>query len=381
MVGMKMTHRRLVCLAYFVLTFPFLAPATLVAQDVLSPEIHPDRSVTFRLVSPTAQKVEVRLEDASGEKPLPMTKGDNGLWSLTTPALPPDIYSYTFTIDGTVIIDPNVHEFVPNHFGQGGVFTVPGSPAEAWEETEVPHGEVHHRFYTSRIVGDRRDFYVYTPPGFKAKGKTKYPVLYLLHGYSDFANAWTVMGHANFILDNLIAQGKAKPMIVVMPLGYGAPKLLDHGWKNLGHDELWRTNIEKFADVLLTEVIPQVEQEYPVKKDRESRAVAGLSMGGAETLYTGLNHIDQFAWMAPLSSAIFDDPAKTFPSLDAKQAEKIKLLWIAVGKEDDLLKPNREFKVWLTSKNIKFTDIETDGAHTWQVWRRNLVTFAPLLFR
>jgi enterochelin esterase family protein len=351
------------------------------AQDVVSPEIHPDRTVTFRLVAPTVQKAELRLENASGEQPMAMTKDDAGLWSATTAPLAPDIYSYTFNVDGGTIIDPNVHEFVPNHFGQGGVFTVPGSPAEPWEETDVPHGAVHHHFYTSKIVGDRRDFYVYTPPGFEAKGKKKYPVLYLLHGYSDMANAWTLMGHANFILDNLIAQGKAKPMIVVMPLGYGAPQLLEHGWKNLGHDELWQTNITRFTDALLTEVLPQVEHDYPVIKDGKSRAIAGLSMGGAETFYTGLNHIDQFAWMAPLSSAIFDEPEKAFPHLDAKQGEKIKLLWIACGKEDGLLKNNREFKAWLTSKSIKFTDVETDGAHTWPVWRRNLVAFAPLLFR
>jgi enterochelin esterase-like enzyme len=380
MVGMKMTHARLVCLAYFAITFLFLSAATLTAQEVKSPEVHTDGSVTFRLVAPTLQKVEVHLDDASGMKRIAMTKDDSGLWSVTTAPLTPDIYSYTLGVEGGQIIDPNVHEYVPNHFGQGGVFTVPGTPAQPWEEADVPHGEVDRHFYTSKVAGDRRDFYVYTPPGFEAKGKKKYPVLYLLHGYSDMANAWTAMGHANFILDNLIAQRKAKPMIVVMPLGYGAPKLLDSGW-NIGHNELWRTNIDRFADALLTEVLPQVEKDYPVIKDRNSRAIAGLSMGGAETLYTGLNHLDQFAWMGPLSSAIFDDPAKEFPGLDANHAAKIKLLWIACGKEDGLLKANREFKAWLTSKNVKFTDVETDGAHTWPVWRRNLVEFAPLLFR
>jgi enterochelin esterase family protein len=204
--------------------------------------------------------------------------------------------------------------------------------------------------------------------------------LYLLHGYSDFANAWTVMGKANFILDNLIAAGKAKPMIVVMPLGYGAPKLLESGW-NLGHNELWQQNIERFSDALLTEVIPRVEKDYPVIKNRDGRAIAGLSMGGAETLYTGLNHLDTFAWLGPMSSAIFDDPTKAFPKLDETSAAKIKLLWIACGKEDGLLKNNRQFKEWLKSKNIKFTDVETDGAHTWQVWRRNLVELVPQLFR
>jgi enterochelin esterase family protein len=352
----------------------------LAAQMIKSPEVHPDGTVTFRLWAPVAQKVELRLDDASGEKPSAMTKDEKGLWSVTTSALTPDIYSYIYAVDGMVIIDPNVHEYVPNHFGEGGVFTVPATPAQPWEETDVPHGVVRHHYYTSKLVGDRRDFFVYTPPNFDPKGKTKYPVLYLLHGYSDFANAWTVMGKANFILDNLIAAGKAKPMIVVMPLGYGAPKLLESGW-NLGHNELWQQNIERFSDALLTEVIPRVEKDYPVIKNRDGRAIAGLSMGGAETLYTGLNHLDTFAWLGPMSSAIFDDPTKAFPKLDETSAAKIKLLWIACGKEDGLLKNNRQFKEWLKSKNIKFTDVETDGAHTWQVWRRNLVELVPQLFR
>lgn len=372
----------MVCPVTFGLVFLFCSVMVLSAQQptIKSPELHPDGSVTFRLMAPVAQKVELHLDDASGTKPTEMTKDASGLWSVTTAALPADVYSYQFAVDGVDIIDPNVHEFVPNHFGQGGMFTVAGSPAEPWEETDVPHGELHHHFYTSKIVGDRRDFYVYTPPGFDAKKKTKYPVLYLLHGYSDFANAWSVMGKANFILDNLIAQGKAKPMIVVMPLGYGAPKLLESGW-NLEHTELWQQNIDRFSETLLTEVIPQVESAYPVIKESKGRAIAGLSMGGAETLSTGLNHLDTFAWMGAMSSAIFNDSAKAFPALDAKQATKIKLLWIACGKEDGLLKQNRDFKDWLKSKGIPFTDVETDGAHTWPVWRRNLVALAPLLFR
>jgi enterochelin esterase family protein len=169
-------------------------------------------------------------------------------------------------------------------------------------------------------------------------------------------------------------------MIVVMPLGYGAPKLLERGWK-LEHDPLWRTNIERFSDVLLNEIIPQIEHEYPVQRSSDGRAVAGLSMGGAESFYIGLNHPDQFAWIAPMSAAVFDDPASTFPGLDQKQAAKIKLLWIACGKDDGLIKNNRQFKNWLASRHIKFESVETEGAHTWQVWRRNLTQVAPLLFR
>ena len=377
MLHMKRAAVRIVCRALFSL---FVLITNLEAQTVQSPEVHPDRTVTFRLMAPLSQKVEVRLDDASDTKAIPMAKDATGLWAVTSKPLTADVYSYSFTVDTLAVIDPNVHEFVPNHFEQGGLFTVPGSPAQPWERTDVPHGEVHHRFYASKIVGDQRDFYVYTPPGFDPKGNTKYPVLYLLHGYSDMADAWTTMGKANFILDNLIAQGKAKAMIVVMPLGYGAPEILKSGWKEVD-EEPWQHNMDRFVEVLLAEVIPQIERGYPVIRDRKSRAVAGLSMGGGETFLAGLNHPDLFAWVAPMSAAIYGDPDKLFPALDAKEAGKIKLLWIACGKQDDLLKDNRKLKAWLTAKNIKFTDVETDGAHTWQVWRRNLVELVPLLFR
>ena len=348
------------------------------AQLIQSPEVHPDGTVTVRLMAPAAQNVSMEYEDMHGEKTLAMTKNSDGLWSATTQALAPDMYDYRFVVDGLPIIDPNSHHFVMNHFAQGGLFIVPGNPAEPWEETDVPHGEVHHHFYRSARVGDRRDFYVYTPPNFDRK--RKYPVLYLLHGYSDRANAWVISGRANFILDNLIAQGKARPMIVVMPLGYGAPKLLENGW-NIEHNALWQENIKRFADTLLMEVMPQVEREYPVLRQAKGRAIAGLSMGGAETMYTGLNNPEDFAYIAPMSAAVFDDPTALFPDLDAKRAEKIKLLWIACGREDGLLKANQRFEQWLASKNVKYTAVETDGAHTWQVWRRNLITLAPLLFR
>jgi enterochelin esterase-like enzyme len=377
MLHMKTAAVRIVCRAIFSLS---VLITNLVAQTIQSPEVHSDRTVTFRLMAPLAQSVEVRLDDASGTKAITMAKDATGLWSVTSKPLTADVYSYSFKVDTLTVIDPNVHEFVPNHFEQGGLFTVPGSPAQPWEQTDVPHGEVHRRFYTSKIVGDQRDFYVYTPPGFNPKGKTKYPVLYLLHGYSDMADAWTMMGKANFILDNLIAQGKAKPMMVVMPLGYGAPKILETAWKG-GDAGQWQHNMDRFVEILLAEAIPQIEQDYRVIRDRKSRAVAGLSMGGGEAFLAGLKHPDLFAWIAPMSAATFDDPDKVFPALDAKEAGQIKLLWIACGKEDGLLKDNRKFKAWLTSKNIKFTEVETDGAHTWQVWRSNLVELAPLLFR
>jgi enterochelin esterase family protein len=246
----------------------------------------------------------------------------------------------------------------------------------------VPHGEVHHHFYKSGVVGDDRGFYVYTPPGYDPRGKQSYPVLYLLHGFSDDANARTAVGRANVILDNLIAQGKSKPMLVVMPLGYGAPEVL---LPNSGvfHDRaLTERNFDKFREALLKEVIPRVEAAYLVTKDRNARAIAGLSMGGSESLLTGLNTLNQFAWIGAFSSGgITEEFDKEFPGLDAKAGPQPRLLWIACGTDDRLIEINRKLRAWLASKKIQHVDIETPGAHTWLVWRRNLTEFSSLLFR
>jgi enterochelin esterase family protein len=248
---------------------------------------------------------------------------------------------------------------------------------------DVPHGEVHRHFYRSEAANDQRDFYVYTPPGYDPSAKKTYPVLYLLHGYSDDASGWTAVGRANVILDNLIAQGKAKPMIVVMPLGYGTMEVIRVGWGGISnHPEVREESFRKFRDALLTEVMPKVESEYRVTTDRNSRAIAGLSMGGSESLRTGLNGLDKFAWIGAFSAGgMPDDFDKVFPGLGAKANEQIRLLWIACGTEDRLITPNRNLREWLKTKGVQHVDIETPGMHTWMVWRRNLAEFAGLLFR
>ena len=361
-------------------TLPILIAASGDAQTIQSPEVHRDGTVTFRLLMPPAQKVEVHLDGIAGMTPITMTKEVSGVWSVTTQPLTPDIYAYQFAVDGQEIVDPNVRAYVSNYFEQGGLFTVPGSPAAIWEQTDVTHGAVSRHFYSSKITGDQRDYYVYTPPDFDPRSGKRYPVLYLLHGYSDYSDGWITMGRANFILDNLIAQGKAMPMIVVMPSGYSVPALLDHG-EDAPKTPLWRLNLERFPEMLLGELVPLVEGTYPVRTDRNSRAIAGLSMGGGETVYTGLNHIDRFAWIAPMSAAIPADLENSFPKLNANQASRIKLLWIACGKQDFLYDENRNFRVWLSSKGIKFTSVETEGVHNWPVWRRNLADLLPALFR
>jgi enterochelin esterase family protein len=231
-------------------------------------------------------------------------------------------------------------------------------------------------------VGDDRDFYVYTPPGYDPLAKRTYPVLYLLHGFSDDASGWTAVGRAHLILDHLIAQGKAQPMLMVMPLGYGAPEIVSRGFSAFRDVSLRQRNFDKFREALLREVIPQVERTYLVSKDRNSQAIAGLSMGGAESLLTGLNTLDRFAWVGAFSSGgLGEDFDKSFPALDSKANSQLRLLWIACGTSDHLIDVNRKFREWLKSKGVQHTDVETPGAHTWMVWRRNLADFTPLLFR
>jgi enterochelin esterase family protein len=249
----------------------------------------------------------------------------------------------------------------------------------------VPHGIVHHHFYTSKVVlglpDGQSDYFVYTPPGYNPKKGKPYPVLYLLHGWSDLANGWTEVGEANFILDNLIAEGKAKPMLVVMPSGYGDMKFVTNG------DAVWNDeaaidhNVSLFDQALLTEILPRVESEYRASKNRNDRAITGLSMGGLESLMIGLSHPQQFGWVGGFSSAGMNNRERDKLASLSGNSTDLHLLWIACGTEDDLITPNRNFIAWLKSKDVPVTPIETPGMHNWMVWRDNLAHFAPLLFQ
>ena len=343
---------------------------------VISPEVHPDRRVTFRLRAPNAREVVVERQGVK----LAMEKDEQGLWTVTTGPLEPDIYGYSFVVDGVTHFDPSNPATVPNYLYTASSLHVPG-PSLPWEAGAVPRGEVHHHFHHSAVVGDDRDFYVYTPPGYDPEDKKPYPVLYLLHGFSDDARAWTDVGRAHVILDNLIASGKARPMLVVMPFGYGAPEILSRTGPQFRDVALRKRNQQKFRETLLQDVIPMVEKLYRVPADRESRAVAGLSMGGGESLDVGLNARDHFAWVGAFSSAVPDDPDAAFPGLNANTRPPLRLLWIACGTEDFLTAANRKFWDWLQARQVPFTKIETPGGHTWPVWRRNLAALAPLLFR
>ncbi len=363
--------------AALLLTLAIAVPAH--AQQIVSPEVHADGRVTFRLRAPEAKDVRVRCEGVNASE---MQKDSQGVWSLTTEALEPDIYAYSFQADGLRTIDPNNPLLKYNLLNTDSQVHVPGPPALAWEINDVPRGRLHRHFYKSKIAGDQRDFIVYTPPGYDPAARQRYPVLYLLHGYSDDTTAWTSVGLANVILDNLIARQQARPMIVVMPLGYGTMEVVRGGWAGLRNRDLWQTNLEKFRETLLSEVMPQAEKAYRVAAEPKSRAVAGLSMGGTESLLVGLNALDRFAAIGAFSSGgLNTNFPSQFPALDEKANGRLRLLWIACGEQDGLLSANQQLVDWLKSKGVRHTWVPTPGQHSFRVWRKYLAQFAPLLFQ
>jgi enterochelin esterase-like enzyme len=347
-----------------------------------STEVHPDGSITFRYKDPGATKVLLHVDGMNN--PLSMEKGADGVWNTVSPPLAPQIYGYGFEVDGRSQLDPKNPAIAPNLLYLSNLVTVPGSTPQLWEARDVPHGTVHRHFYTSKVTAGLADgqseYYVYTPPQYNSKQSKTYPVLYLLHGWSDLANGWIAVGQANFILDNLIAQGKAQPMVVVMPLGYGDIKFVTGGGEGWNDDSAVNRNGSLFRQALLTEVLPQVESNYRVSKKREDRAITGLSMGGLESLAIGLMHSEKFAWVGGFSSAVGHSEDKQLAALNARTAD-LRLLWISCGTEDDLITPNRAFIAWLKSRSFPVTAIETPGMHNWLVWRDNLAHFAPLLFQ
>jgi enterochelin esterase-like enzyme len=364
-------------LLFLLLLLAVASPAR--AQRLVSPEVAPDGRATFRLRAPGAREVLLRLE---GLPPTAMQKDQSGVWSLTTSPLPPGIYVYTFLVDGLTITDPSNANLKYNLLNSESQVHVPGPPTLPWESGDVPRGVVHRHYYRSAVVGDERDFLVYTPPGYDPRAKTPYPTLYLLHGYSDDATAWTSAGLAHVILDNLIARGQARPMLVVMPLGYGTREIIANGWEGIRDPDVRRRSYDKFRESLLEEVIPQVEAAYHVSRQRDQRAIAGLSMGGTESLLVGLNDLDTFAWIGAFSSGgLGDNYAEQFPGLGAGVNARLRLLWIACGQQDMLLGSNQRLVDWLRSQGVALTWREIPGPHSFSVWRRHLAEFVPLLFQ
>jgi len=349
------------------------------AQALVSPEVQSDGRVTFRLRAPNAKEVVLRCEGTKGGA---MQKGEGDVWSITTEPMQPDIYAYSFTVDGVKVIDPANPLLKYNLLNTESQVHVPGPATLAWEINDVPHGVVHRHLYRSAIRGDDCPFLVYTPPGYDPEAKQAYPVLYLLHGYSDAEDAWTSVGRANVILDNLIARGQAKPMLIVMPLGYGNKEVIAGGWAGLRNTGAWQDSIAKFRDIVLKEVIPQVEKAYRVSTDSNSRAVAGLSMGGCQSLFTGLNAPDRFAWIGAFSSGGLDENFdRAYPAVNESINTRLHLLWIGCGRQDGLIGLNQKLVEWLKSKGVKHTWVETPGTHSFTLWRRYLADLLPLLFQ
>jgi enterochelin esterase-like enzyme len=343
----------------------------------VSPEVRPDRTVTFRLFAPKAS--EVVLMGSPGileviKEPKPLQKDDKGVWSLTVGPLPPGFYTYGYAIDGGLRMpDPSNPNLELRRWGPTSLFIVPGDEKAVFEERPVPHGTVHVNFYDSRNLGSSRMFYVYTPPGYESN-RQRYPVLYLLHGNGQIEASWTWTGRTNVIMDNLLADGKIKPMVVVMPYGH-IPREIKPGPAAPGGpaDAL---AIEK---ELLTGVKPLVESKYRVLTDRAHRAIAGLSMGAGQSLSIGLHNLDQFAYVAAFSGGgNMAEWKKTDPAV---LNSRLKVLWLGCGTEDAIYKSVKAMDDLLTEKEVKHVFNPSGGGHSWPNWQTYLSKYAPLLFR
>ncbi|MEP6714190.1 MAG: alpha/beta hydrolase-fold protein [Terriglobia bacterium] len=337
-------------------------------DGLVSPEVHPDRSVTFRVRAPRASEVSLYGDWMAVGKPEPMTKSADGVWSITTAPIEANGHLYWFNLDGLAIADP-VNPIVKlRQRTSASLVEVPAAAPAAWEPRDVPHGSVVTDWNKSTVLNRTERMVVYLPPGY-LKSNTRYPVLYLVHGSGDVPESWTNAGHANVILDNLIADHKAQAMIVVMPAGHAVPFGAGRGGPV--------NNNALFEQYLTKEVIPAVEAKYRVAPGARNRALAGLSMGGGHTIYTGFKNAPMFSALGIFSPGLPRDfdVAALHP--------KISLVWIACGDKDTTVNFER-VKAWaegLEKSGIQQKFTTYSGAHTWPVWRNSLTDFAPLLFR
>jgi enterochelin esterase family protein len=332
---------------------------------LISPEVNADRTVTLRLHTAAATSVI-----ASGDfGDLILTKDAQDVWSATTAPLEPAIYRYAFTVDGVHMADPDN----PDIKGTSeSLVTVPGDPPLPWELRNVPHGHVIQVLYQSQAFNAQRRYFVYTPPDYETT-TDKLPVLYLLHGYTDDDSSWTTVGKANLIADNLLADGKTKPLLIVMPYGQLNSRVTI--------DEALAADFQKkFEKQLLMEVIPYIEQTFRAVPDAQHRAMAGLSMGGLQTALIGMNHPETFSTVGMWSSAFFGDPSVLLARLVAAPDDlKHSFLYVhvGVGQQDALLSRSYTIDQFLTAQNIAHEFNPTPGTHSWVVWRSFLVDFLP----
>lgn len=347
-------------------------------DGLVSPEVLSDGRVTFRLRAPKAAEVTLFGDWMPVGSKHPLTKDGEGIWSATVGPIEATIHLYSFTVDGVTMADPVNPRVKLRQRTSASLVEVPAHPAAPWEVRDVPHGSVDVNWQRSQVInGQTRQIFVYLPPGYEKNPKQRYPVLYLLHGSGDTAESWTQVGAANIILDNLIAEKKAKPMIVVMPLGhtvpFGSPR------------EIAAQNTPLMEAYLLKEIMPWAETKYRVAPGRQNRALAGLSMGGGQTFNIGLAHLDLFSALGMFSTAPGPDFATKFKTLldDAKNTNaKLNVFWYANGDKDPVFGRAQETANLLNKQQIRHTfRVYEGGLHTWPIWRRCLSEFAPLLFQ
>jgi enterochelin esterase-like enzyme len=347
-------------------------PATSNVMNAQYPRIDPELKATFQLKAPDAQRAQV----AMGRARYDMTRAADGIWYVTTPPLVPGFHYYSFIVDGANVSDPSSHTYYGTGRDASGI-EVPERGVDFYLPKDVPHGEVRIRWYLSKVTGAWRRCFVYTPPDYDANARTRYPVLYLQHGSGEDETGWIFQGRANFILDNLIAAGKARPMIIVMDNGYASAA----------------AKANAFEDLMISDVIPMIDGNYRTLPDREHRAMAGLSMGGNQTCQVTLRHLDTFAWIGAFSGT--GNGLSTAP-IDRKMFiggvftdgaafnAKVKLLWVGMGTEEPDPFPGAigAFRKMLDEAGVKYVYFVSPGtAHEWQTWRRDLNDFAPRLFR
>ena len=351
---------------HFMLVLPFGAFAQQRQPVISSPDVHADNSITFRYFSKNANKITL-----SGEflkTPVALSKDTSGIWSVTVPPVKPDIYPYSFRVDSIETSDPNNTYIFANERFKRSIVDVKGSTPLIHSLQNVPHGKVSYCLYKSTTLGITRNLLVYTPPNFDASGKTKYPVLYLIHGGSDTEETWTKVGRANFIADNLIAQGKAKKMIIVMPYGNVRP-----------------TPMSDFTKDVINDIIPFVEANYSVAKGSDNRAIAGFSVGGGQTLNIGLTNTDKFAYIdsyAPYTAT--DEFKKNFTDWKPNAElinKQVKSFAIHVGIEDFLYESVKQNLAMFKEKNINVKSYIVSGGHTWMNCKQYLATTLQEIFK
>lgn len=356
---------------------------------VVSPQVLPDKKVVFRYLAPSAK--EVKLGGSQfGANQVPMIKDSSGIWSVTVGPVRPDIYPYSFTVDGVTVMDPANEDYFPNERFKASLVDVPGFTPLIHAIRNVPHGSVNYEYYPS-VQGTTGSLVIYTPPGYDNNPSKKYPVFYLISGTTDTEETWFKVGKTNLILDNLIAEGKATPMIIVMPYGNIAARVAEQKGDSKPADPIGRESadamirMKSFADDLTNNVITYVDKNYRTIANKDNRAIGGFSRGGGQTLRTAFWNMDKFSWICCYSAYLppkeMDSSFQSVVSDPGKTNNQLKLLWVSVGNEDFLYNDTAEFLNYLSSKKINYKSLITGGGHTWMNTKVFLAETAQLLFK